>query len=73
MTPAKHQNNRISPRIFDKKSKSLLGLSTWARRSYLKKKTRGKKSRGTVPLSPQTDATYEKAKDDIGTTGVRLI
>jgi hypothetical protein len=34
-----------------KKSKSLLGLSTGARRSCLKKKTRGKKSRGTVPLS----------------------
>jgi hypothetical protein len=33
-----------------KKSKSLLGLSTGARRSCLKKKTRGKKSRGTVPL-----------------------
>jgi hypothetical protein len=31
--------------------KSLLGLSTGARRSCLKKKTRGKKSRGTVPLS----------------------
>jgi hypothetical protein len=33
-----------------KKSKSLLGLSTGARRSYLKKKTRGEKSGGTVPL-----------------------
>jgi hypothetical protein len=34
-----------------KKSKSLLGLSTWARRSCLKKKTRGEKSGGTVPLN----------------------
>jgi hypothetical protein len=33
-----------------KKSKSLLGLSTGARRSCLKKKTRGEKSGGTVPL-----------------------
>ncbi len=32
-----------------KKSKSLLGLSTGARRSCLKKKTRGEKSGGTVP------------------------
>jgi hypothetical protein len=31
--------------------KSLLGLSTGARRSCLKKKTRGEKSGGTVPLS----------------------
>jgi hypothetical protein len=34
-----------------KKSKSLLGLSTGARRSCLKKKTRGEKSGGTVPLT----------------------
>jgi hypothetical protein len=34
-----------------KKSKSLLGLSTGARRSCLKKKTRGEKSCGTVPLN----------------------
>ncbi len=33
-----------------KKSKSLLGMSTGTRRSCLKKKTRGEKSRGTVPL-----------------------
>ncbi len=33
-----------------KKLKSLLGLSTGARRSCLKKKTRGEKSGGTVPL-----------------------
>jgi hypothetical protein len=33
-----------------KKSNSLLGLSTGARRSCLKKKTRGEKSGGTVPL-----------------------
>ncbi len=53
LTPAKHRNNRISPRICEKKLKSLLGLSTGARRSCLKKKTRGKKSRGTVPLRHQ--------------------
>jgi hypothetical protein len=40
----------ISANIF-KKLKSLLGLSTGARRSCLKKKTRGEKSGGTVPLS----------------------
>jgi hypothetical protein len=34
-----------------KTSKSLLGLSTGARRSGLKKKTRGEKSGRTVPLS----------------------
>jgi hypothetical protein len=34
-----------------KKLKSLLGLSTGARRSCLKKKTRGEKSGGTVLLS----------------------
>jgi hypothetical protein len=34
-----------------KKLKSLLGLSTGARRSCLKKKSRGEKSGGTVPLS----------------------
>ncbi len=33
-----------------KKLKSLLDLSTGARRSCLKKKTRGEKSGGTVPL-----------------------
>jgi hypothetical protein len=33
-----------------KKSKSFLGMSTGPRRNSLKKKTRGKKSRGTVPL-----------------------
>jgi hypothetical protein len=33
--------------------KSLLGLSTGARRSCLKKKTRGKKSRDTVPLNSE--------------------
>jgi hypothetical protein len=33
-----------------KKSKSLLSLSTGARRICLKKKTRGEKSGGTVPL-----------------------
>jgi hypothetical protein len=36
-----------------KKSKSLLGLSIRARRSCLKKKTRGEKSGGTVPLIPK--------------------
>jgi hypothetical protein len=36
-----------------KKSKSLPGLSTGARRSCLKKKTRGEKSGGTVPLRPR--------------------
>jgi hypothetical protein len=42
----------ISANIF-KKSKSLLGLSTGARRSCLKKKNRGEKSGGTVPLKVQ--------------------
>jgi hypothetical protein len=37
--------------IIRKKSKSLLGLSPGARRSCLKKKTRGEKSGGTVPLT----------------------
>jgi hypothetical protein len=46
-----HQKSRISPQILKKKSKSLLGLSTGARRSCLKKKARGEKSGGTVPLS----------------------
>jgi hypothetical protein len=40
-----------------KKSKSLLGLSTGARRSCLKKKTKGEKSGGTVPLR-QNNVTY---------------
>jgi hypothetical protein len=34
-----------------KKSKSFLGMSPGPRRNSLKKKTRGKKSRGTVPLT----------------------
>jgi hypothetical protein len=34
-----------------KKLKSVLGLSTGPRRSCLKKKTRGEKSGGTVPLN----------------------
>ncbi len=44
------EKSNISANI-KKKSKSLLGLSTGARRSCLKKKTRGKKSGGTVPLN----------------------
>jgi hypothetical protein len=51
LTPAKHRNNRISLRIFEKNQNRLIGLSTGARRCCLKKKTRGKKSRGTVPLN----------------------
>jgi hypothetical protein len=43
------QNSNIFVNI-RKKSKSLLGLSTGARRSCLKKKNRGEKSGGTVPL-----------------------
>ncbi len=43
------EKSNISANI-RKKSKSLLGLSTGARRSCLKKKTRGKKSGGTVTL-----------------------
>jgi hypothetical protein len=39
-----------------KKSKSLLGLSTGGRRSCLKKKTRGEKSGGTVPLNSRPHA-----------------
>jgi hypothetical protein len=34
----------------NQKSKSLLGMSTGTKRSCLKKKTRGEKSRGTVHL-----------------------
>ncbi len=44
------EKSNISANI-RKKSKSLLGLSTGARRSCLKKKTRGEKSGSTVPLS----------------------
>jgi hypothetical protein len=44
------EKSNISANIF-KKSKLLLGLSTGARRSCLKKKTRGEKSGGTVPLT----------------------
>ncbi len=44
------EKSNISANIREK-SKSLLGLSTGARRSCLKKKTRGEKSGGTVPLS----------------------
>ncbi len=43
------EKSNISANI-KKKSKSLLGLSTGARKSCLKKKTRGEKSGGTVPL-----------------------
>jgi hypothetical protein len=43
------EKSNISANI-RKKSKLLLGLSTGARRSCLKKKTRGEKSGGTVPL-----------------------
>jgi hypothetical protein len=43
------EKSNISANI-QKNSKSLLGLSTGARRSCLKKKTRGEKSGGTVPL-----------------------
>jgi hypothetical protein len=43
------EKSNISANI-QKKSKSLLGFSTGARRSCLKKKTRGEKSGGTVPL-----------------------
>jgi hypothetical protein len=43
------EKSNISANI-RKKSKSLLGLSSGARRSCLKKKTRGEKSGGTVPL-----------------------
>jgi hypothetical protein len=43
------EKSNISANI-RKKSKSSLGLPTGARRSCLEKKTRGKKSRDTVPL-----------------------
>jgi hypothetical protein len=43
------EKSNISANI-RKKLKSLLGSSTGARRSCLKKKTRGEKSGGTVPL-----------------------
>jgi hypothetical protein len=46
------EKSNISANI-RKKSKSLLGSSTGARRSCLKKKTRGEKSCGTVPLTLQ--------------------
>jgi hypothetical protein len=44
------EKSNISANI-RKKLKSLLGLSTGARRSCLKKKKRGEKSGGTVPLN----------------------
>jgi hypothetical protein len=44
------EKSNISANI-RKKLKSLLGMSTGTRRSCLKKKTRGEKSGGTVPLS----------------------
>jgi hypothetical protein len=44
------EKSNISANI-RKKWKSLLGSSTGARRSCLKKKTRGEKSGGNVPLS----------------------
>ncbi len=44
------EKSNISANI-RKKLKSLLCLSTGARRSCLKKKTRGEKSGGTVPLN----------------------
>jgi hypothetical protein len=43
------EKSNISANI-RKKSKAFLGLLTGTRRSCLKKKTRGEKSRGTVPL-----------------------
>jgi hypothetical protein len=46
------EKSNISANI-RKKLKSLPGLSTGTRRSCLKKKTRGEKSGGTVPLRPQ--------------------
>ncbi len=54
LTPVKHRNNQIYLRIIKKKLKSFLGLSTGPRRNSLMKKTRGKKSRGTVPLKLMT-------------------
>jgi hypothetical protein len=51
MTPGEApEKSNISANI-RKKSKSSLGLPTGARRSCLKKKNRGEKSGGTVPLS----------------------
>jgi hypothetical protein len=44
------EKSNISANI-RKKSKSSLGLATGARRSCLKKKNRGEKSGGTVPLT----------------------
>jgi hypothetical protein len=44
------EKSNISANI-RKKSKSLLGLFTGARRRCLKKKNRGEKSGGTVPLN----------------------
>jgi hypothetical protein len=49
------EKSNISANI-KKKSKSFLGLLIGTRRSCLKKKTRGEKSRGTVPLTPATAA-----------------
>jgi hypothetical protein len=52
------EKSNISANI-RKKLKSLLGLSTGARRRCLKKKTRGEKSGGTVPLNkPSTETTF---------------
>jgi hypothetical protein len=60
LTPAKHAcagvndtgeaPEKLNISEYSKKLKSLLGLSTGARRSCVKKKTRGEKPGGTVPL-----------------------
>ncbi len=51
------EKSNISANI-KKKSKLLLVLSTEARRSCLKKKTRGKKSGGTAPLNKNMLTQY---------------
>jgi hypothetical protein len=55
------EKSNISAKI-RKKSKSFLGLSTGTRRSCLKKKTRGEKSGGTVPLSHSSQRFLYRAE-----------
>jgi hypothetical protein len=53
-----------------KKSKSFLGMSPGPRRNSLKKKNRGKKSRGTVPLRYRLPQKRGKDSDVGGGVGV---
>ncbi len=66
------EKSNISANI-RKKSKSLLGLSSGARRSCLKKKTRGKKSSGTVPLTDYSQNMKSTCSTSHRTKRSRLI